>query len=226
MHMLRRSVTEENSMPLSPPQARERLHTRAITINGWRRADGLYDIEAELADTKTFGFPNQERGFVHAGEKLHGMAMRITVNEDMLIVACEAATDFAPFGMCPSAAANFSRLAGLTIGRGFLKAVASRVGGTQGCTHLRELLQQMATTAFQTVYPARVRREALAAQRELPPGDGFDAKVTEHYGGPSSIVNSCLAYAEDGPLVQRRWPQFSKAAKAGKTVAATVSDKD
>jgi len=211
-------------MPLSPPQARERLHTRAITISGWHRADGLYDIEAELADTKTFGFPNQKRGFVHAGEKLHGMAMRITVNDDMLIVACEAATDFSPFEMCPSAATNFSRLAGLTIGRGFLKAAAARVGGTEGCTHLRDLLGQMATTAFQTIYPARVRAEALAAQRELPPGDGFDAQVTEHYGGPSSIVNSCLAYAEDGPLVQRRWPEIFKDSKAEKSVAATVSD--
>ena len=37
-------------MPLSQPAERERLHTRAIEINGYRRADGAYDIEAHLTD--------------------------------------------------------------------------------------------------------------------------------------------------------------------------------
>ena len=50
-------------MPLSPPEARERLHTRSIEINGYRRSDGLYDIEAHLTDTKTFGQSNYDRGY-------------------------------------------------------------------------------------------------------------------------------------------------------------------
>lgn len=42
-------------MPLKQPAERERLHTRAIEINGYRRADGRYDIEAHLTDSKSFG---------------------------------------------------------------------------------------------------------------------------------------------------------------------------
>lgn len=195
-------------MPLSPPQSRELQHTRAITINGYLRMDGLYDIEAELVDTKTYGFPNHHRGFVEAGDKLHHMRMRLTINDEMMIVASEAVTEAGPYTMCPAAAPNFSTLAGLKIGKGFLRNAASRIGGTHGCTHLRELLQQMATTAFQTTFPTRVKREAEAKRVPLPPGDGYDTRVTEHFGGPPAVLNTCLAYADDGPLVKRRWPQF------------------
>jgi hypothetical protein len=197
-------------MPLSPPQPRELQHTRAITIHGYQRADGLYDIEAELVDTKTYGFPNHHRGYVAPGDKLHHMLLRLTINNDMDIVTAEAATEAGPYLMCPAAAPNFSRLAGLRIGKGFLRAAAERVGGTQGCTHLRELLQQMGTTAFQTTFPTRVRRESEAAHRPLPPGDGYDTRVTEHFGGPPAVLNTCLAYADDGPLVKRRWPHVYK----------------
>ena len=71
-------------MPLSLPVARELSHIRAIVIHGYRRFDGLYDIEASLTDTKAYGFPNEERGFIAPGEPLHGMFMRITVTEDMI----------------------------------------------------------------------------------------------------------------------------------------------
>ena len=209
-------------MPLSPAQKRELQHTRAITIHGYLRADGLWDIEAELVDTKTFGFPSQHRGDVAPGDKLHHMLMRLTVTDAMEIVAAEASTEAGPYLMCPMAAPNFSRLAGLRIGKGFLRAAAERVGGTHGCTHLRELLQQMATTAFQTIFPARVRREAEVAKQPLPPGDGFDTRVTEHFGGAPSVLNTCLAYADDGPLVKQRWPDFYKGKDADREAAGSV----
>jgi hypothetical protein len=44
-------------MPLSSPQEREPLHSRDIVLRGYRRADGLYDIEAQLTDTKSYGRP-------------------------------------------------------------------------------------------------------------------------------------------------------------------------
>jgi Protein of unknown function (DUF2889) len=130
----------------------------------------------------------------------------------MTIQACEAVTDYAPYTVCPQAAPNFARLAGLQIGRGFLKLAAERVGGTAGCTHLRELLQQMATTAFQTIGPAR-------AHRTMPPGAAINAaeldkRISDQFGGPKSLVNTCLAYAEDGPVVRRRWPELARDAAA------------
>jgi len=174
-------------MPLSEPVARESLHTRRIVLHGYHRADGLFDVEAQLTDTKATGFAAEERGFIDAGEPLHGMSMRMTVDEDMLIVGFEAVTDYSPFRICPDIAPNFASLVGIRIGRGFIRAAAERIGGTHGCTHLRELLQQMATVAFQTLYPVRAKR---AAATTTP-----------------ALLNTCYAYSSDNDVVRRRWPE-------------------
>lgn len=204
-------------MPLTQAAAREKLHARDIQICGYRRADGLYDIEAQLADTKSYGFVNQDRGYVDAGEKLHGMWLRLTLDDTMLIVASEASTDHAPYAVCPSAAPAFRRLAGLHIKPGFLREANHRVGGTAGCTHLRELLQQMATTAYQTIGPYRAWREARANGEAMEPGsDKLDARIAQKIlAGRGSIVNTCRAYASDGAIVQRRWPELYTGADAG-----------
>jgi hypothetical protein len=188
------------SMPLSAPVERELLHTRSIRIEGYQRSDGLYDIEARLTDTKTHGFTTDEARFVEAGENLHGMWMRLTIDEDMLIHAAEAVTDEGPYGMCPGGAVNFRLLAGLTIKPGFLRAANERVGGVAGCTHLRELLQQVGTVALQTTSPLRFRREAEARARAAAhPG---------HHMARPRLLNSCHAYDTNGDVVRRRWPEF------------------
>jgi hypothetical protein len=196
-------------MPLSPPQERELLHSRDIVLRGYRRTDGLYDIEAQLTDSKSYGFASRDRGYVEAGEPVHGMWLRLTIDEDRRIVACEAASDYTPYAICPTAAPNFARLEGLQIRPGFLKEAAKRVGGTVGCTHLRELLQQMATTAYQTIDPARAVRESEAAGEVHKPGsDKLDARIAEKMGGPPAILNTCVAYGTDSPVIRRRWPHL------------------
>ncbi|MBL6455405.1 DUF2889 domain-containing protein [Belnapia sp. T6] len=189
-------------MPLSTPAPREDLHRRVIEIHGYRREDGLYDIEGHLEDTKAHPFENAARGWVQPGQPLHGLWLRLTIREDMEIVACEAASDHTPYEQCPGAAPNFSRLAGLRIGPGFNKAVQERVGGVAGCTHLREMLGQMATVAYQTLYPIRARREREEAARQ-PAGERRK---------PPALLGSCIAYAPDSPVSLARWPWLGDAA--------------
>lgn len=179
-------------MPLSKASSRELLHNRDITVRGYRRADGNFDVEAHLVDTKPYSFPNRDRGEIPAGEPLHDMWIRMTVDEDLRILACEAVTEQAPYAMCPGATPNFANLAGLTIGRGFLKAANQRVGGVRGCTHHRELLQQLGTVAFQTLWPVRMKKAAAPAAAHRPP----------------ALLNSCYTFASDSPVVAERWPEF------------------
>lgn len=208
--VVRRTKTGDVPMPLSQPQERQLLHTRTIVIEGYRRSDGHYDIEAHLTDTKSKGIANTHRGYIAAGEPLHGMWLRMTVNERLEVISCEAASDQTPYAVCADAAPNFARLAGLRIKAGFLRAAAERIGGTAGCTHLRELLQQMGTTAHQTVFAARAERETAALEREagrrLGP-DEADARIAAKFGGSGRIINTCIAYDATGPLVKSRWPE-------------------
>ncbi len=143
------------------------------------------------------------------------MWLRLTIDDTMHIVAVDAVSDKTPYVMCPTAAPNFSRLVGLRIKSGFLRDANHLVGGSVGCTHLRELLQQMATTAFQTINPAKVRQEMRAeGANDAPGSDNVDARITEKMGGPPKILNTCLAYADTGPLVRRRWPALYKGQEA------------
>ena len=204
-------------MPLPPPAEREPLHRRSIEINGYCRSDGWYDIEAHLTDCKSYAQVNYDRGAMAAGEPVHDMWLRLTLDEDMHIRAVEAVSDSTPYAMCPSAAPNFQKLVGLRIKAGFLREANHLVGGVVGCTHLRELLQQMATTAFQTINPEKARRQLAleGVAKELLDDDALDKRVTEKWGSGKKIVNTCMAYDDKGPLVQRRWPHlFTGAAKA------------
>jgi len=181
-------------MSLSRPVPRDHIHSREIRCRGFRRQDGLWDVEATLEDTKTYSFDNHDRAGIAAGEPIHRMAIRLTLDDDMVVQAAEAATDAGPFTLCGDITPVFAGLAGLRIGPGWRKAVQQRMAGVHGCTHLTELLLgPLTAAAFQTVAAARARRhgerEAEAGRR--PP-----------------LIDTCHAFAADGPVVRRQWPAF------------------
>ena len=85
-------------MPLSTPVPRQLLHQRVVQCWGYRREDGLWDIEGQMVDAKTYPLPNEDRGgAIQAGEPLHDMRIRRTVDDQFFIHGVEARTDAAPF---------------------------------------------------------------------------------------------------------------------------------
>ena len=182
-------------MPLSPTIQRKLLHTRKVTCEGYLRDDGLIDIEGHLVDTKPFDFPNKDRGgSIKAGEALHGMSIRITIDRDMLIKDAVAVMDFTPYNYCKSVSEVFSKLAGVQIGPGWRGKIRDIMGGTKGCTHITELLGPVATTAFQTLV-------------SLDGPDGATSDGESQIAQPSKFINSCHSYAETSPVVKEFWPQ-------------------
>jgi Protein of unknown function (DUF2889) len=177
-------------MPLSPPAPREAIHTRRVEVRGYRRADGLWDIEGHLADTKTYPFRNKDRGEVKAGEPVHDMWLRLTIDDEMTVQAVEAATEASPYAVCGAITPNFQRLVGLRIGPGLRGKVKDRLGGTEGCTHLVELIWPIATAAYQTILPLK-ESERRAGARKRP-----------------AILDTCHALASDGEVVKTHWPEF------------------
>jgi len=179
-------------MPLSSPAPRKHLHKRTVTCYGYQRDDGLWDIEGHLVDVKTYDFENDHRGVVKAGEPVHEMWLRLSIDDDLQIKEAEAATDYAPYAMCPDITSRFALLKGLRIGPGFHREVHKLVGGVLGCTHLVELLRPLATAAFQTLVAKRRKSER---DPSAPPKRPM-------------FIDTCHAHASDSPEVKRRWPAF------------------
>ncbi|MFZ1640840.1 MAG: DUF2889 domain-containing protein [Candidatus Contendobacter sp.] len=180
-------------MPLSAPVPRQMLHRRVVQCSGYRREDGLWDIEGRIVDVKTYSFPNEDRGgAIQAGEPLHDMWIRLTVNDQFQIRDVQACTDASPFGLCPAITDRYRQLIGARIGPGWSLKLKELFNGVQGCTHMTELLGPVATAFFQTVYGQRYDEEDAkpAADRAPPP-----------------VLNTCHALASDSPVVKKRWPR-------------------
>ncbi|NIO41357.1 MAG: DUF2889 domain-containing protein [Burkholderiales bacterium] len=177
--------------PLPQPAPRQPLHTRRVQCQGYRRNDGLYDIEGVLIDTKNIDFNNMDRGHVKPGGHIHEMWIRLTVDIDLNVIDVEAKSVFGPYMICGDITPNFKRLKGLAIKQGWTKKTREYLGGTKGCTHMVELLGPIATTAFQTTYHDRVERDKGAGREEEP-----------------ALVGSCHAYAPDSIVVMKRFPKL------------------
>ncbi len=176
-------------MPLSPHQPRKKLHHRRIDCQGFQRADGLWDIEAQLSDVKTYAYQNRDRGEIKAGEPVHLMQLRLTLDLDMRVIEVAANMDSTPFNMCPGARLAMQKLTGMQIKSGWLREARKTISRRESCTHLFELLGTLSTTAYQTMHIALEKR--AAATRDRP-----------------RIIDQCYALASDSPVVKQQWPAF------------------
>jgi hypothetical protein len=138
-------------MPLSPSAApRERLHHRNVSYVGYRRADGFFDIEGHISDVKDHDF-GLLTGVRPAGEPVHDMWVRVTIDRAFIIRAIEAKTDLMPYpGACDRIESAYGKLVGAHLIIGFRKFLHDTLGGIHGCTHITELLSYLPTAAVQT----------------------------------------------------------------------------
>jgi hypothetical protein len=193
---LNRTVTADT--PDAPPFrgdpdiAREELHFRRIDMRGFRRSDGLYEVEGRVIDRKPQLFEAGSGGRrVPAGEPIHDLGVRLVFDKDMLVHDVETFTAAAPYAPCPEGGRALQSLKGVRMASGWSREVRNRLSGARSCTHLMELLIPLATTAIQSLSSVRSDRP-----------DPVDAN-----GRPLKI-DSCYAYAAEREVVLQRWPQF------------------
>lgn len=175
-------------MPLPTP-ARKPLHSRQVHYEGFEREDGLYDIEATLVDTKPMAFEIEGEGPWQPEQPIHGMKLRVVIDAQFVVRDIEVAMDHVPHGECQAAREPMRRIVGCSMRQGWRQAVNERLGKVQGCAHLRELLQNMATVAIQTLAPRMMQARKVDGSAPLPLG-------------------GCQAWDPAGPMVARIYPQF------------------
>jgi hypothetical protein len=186
-------------MPLPPPVDPHRVpvHTRRVTFECFRRADGLWDIEGVLDDVKPFDVALSS-GLVPAGRSMHDMRIRLTIGSDLRVVDAAVATDAMPYPpACGEIAGDYrAALVGLKLGRGFRRAVLQHLGGVAGCTHMTELLLQFPTVAVQMLA-------------------GFKRDNEERGGERPFQLDRCHALDTRGETVARFYPKWHVRERVG-----------
>ena len=173
---------------LSKPSKRDLKHNRTINGKGYKREDGLWDIEVFLIDSKTYSFENIHRGYISAGEHLHDMAVRLTLDDEKKIIDIEAVINASPYNICPEAVKNCQQLKGEYLVAGFNRKVIKTMGGVKGCPHITDLLAHAGTIAYQTLWKEKAGDKAKTITLEI-------AKSIE-----KKFANSCYAYNKDGEV--------------------------
>lgn len=173
---------------------RELVHSRAIVLHSFRRADGLWDIEGRLTDVRAEPVHTAVLD-LQPGEAMHDMHLTLTIDGDMTIVSVRAGMDAAATPDCHRITGNYDALVGVRIGAGFRKAIAAATAGVLGCTHMTTLLQAMATAAVQALWHDRAEtRDAM----------------------PEWLVNACHGYRADSEAVRLLAPHFYRTDTADK----------
>src|SRR5438105_1160154 len=173
-------MLESAGMPLPVSEVERKLtHTRRIRYEGYKRSDGLWDIEAHLLDTKNHDY-HLKTGVRRAGQPIHDMWLRVTIDRSFTIHDALAAMDAVPYpGGCEKIPPAYRKLIGLNLMRGFRKRVWELLGNVKGCTHLTEMLNGVPTPRG---FPAMSVDEALDAAKKLG-GKVWVVKAQIHAGG-------------------------------------------
>lgn len=173
---------------------REELHFRRIDMRGWRRSDGLFEVEGRVIDQKPGDFVPWRGGkFVAAGEPVHNLGVRLVFDSNLEVREVSTFTEAAPYPMCPEGGRALQALVGLRMVGGWNKQVRTLLAGAASCTHLMELLTPMATVAHQSI------GQVLQARPERVDKTGRPIKI-----------DSCYAYGAERELVRRHWPEFHR----------------
>jgi hypothetical protein len=167
-------------------EAREPVHVRTLTMEARRAGDALLEVTGRLVDHRPQG-PGIGWFGAADGSIIHDMHVTLYVQyPDLVITAVTAEMASHPYSLCPDAVEPLQQLVGLSIARGFTRAVNERFGRQLGCAHLTALIQAMAPVVRQAVGPA------FREYEEIPKSSG-----------DTWFVNTCQAWKEGGLLHQR-----------------------
>lgn len=170
---------------------RRLVHTRTVRFECFERPDGLWDLDATLLDVKTDPLHIAGERTVPAGEPIHEMGLRLTVDDDLRIRHAGGWIRHMPHAECEQVPASLSRLEGLHIARGWRRHVQAALGGDQGCLHMREVLFSLGTAAIQAIHPALALRSGRKA--------GHRVAIVP----ASAQVGACLAWSPASPVPKR-----------------------
>ncbi|HVX23565.1 MAG TPA: DUF2889 domain-containing protein [Acidimicrobiales bacterium] len=180
------------------PEDEVPTHRRTIEVEVFEDGDDLV-VVGRLQDA---------RPWVPAGSgwpvQVHDMELAVTVRRsDLVITDARARMDRFPHAECVAIEPAFRGLVGLSVARGYSRAVQERFGRTLGCTHLELLARTIGPVVVQAI-PSSAFRRGEALHDDPPEG----AAIPQGRSGTAAartvpiqpwLAGSCHIWAADGP---------------------------
>lgn len=176
---------------------RRPMHLRRIEMQAFLRDDGLWDIEAHLQDEKPFAYVDPGRGRLKAGDPVHDIRVRLTVDDERVIRDVGIEMGSMPFGTCHEVKDTLLPLIGERVGRGW-RQILKKIPRNRTCAHVHEVLVPMATVVHQGMALGRDPVGKVA----MTPEPGLSEKPF--------FVDDCHSWRADGPVVAHFFPQFHR----------------
>jgi Protein of unknown function (DUF2889) len=176
---------------------RRAVHLRRVSCEAFEREDGLLEIEGLLLDTKSVPIRLLDGREIPAGEVIHQMRVRLTVDRHRQILDARVYSERHPYRECVDIEQAYQSLVGMRIHPGFTREVKQLFRGVKGCSHISELIPPMASTVFQVLW----------ADSDF--GQGDPEGSTERV----SPVGGCHALRPEGEIVTLHLPSSFKKAR-------------
>jgi hypothetical protein len=158
------------------------VHRRTIEVDVYEHPE-TFEVEAHLHDERPWA------DGVDRVRHLHDMTLSVSVRRaDLTIVASRAEMRTFPHAECPGIEAKFGELVGLSVARGYTRAVQERFGRALGCTHLEFLARALGPVVVQAI--------PSSASRALD-----EAGSAREFGGAglSWLADTCHVWRTGGP---------------------------
>ena len=166
------------------------VHERRLEIKTYATKNDRIIVEGWLKDDRMV--PRyQLDGSLTPPCKIHRICVRLLVGGwPLSILDAEAEMSVVPHDECPAAEDSVKEIVGLTITHGYGDRVLERLGGVKGCAHMVQLITAMGSAALHGYWS-----QMLQQPLQLP-------DKPEEMPGLDYVVDSCMLWKKDGPLIQ------------------------
>jgi hypothetical protein len=160
------------------------VHRRTIAVDSYDEG-GTLRVVGRLRDERPSG---------ETPQLVHDMELRLRVSlPDMVITEAEAYMRAFPHDECPFISPKFAQMVGLSVTRGFTRALRELFAGISGCQHLHELARVTGPAVFQANAALRFRER--------------EGQLAAAAADPEAVMRSmrgmCHVWTPDGPAAQK-----------------------
>ncbi|OGL05235.1 MAG: hypothetical protein A3I03_10305 [Candidatus Rokubacteria bacterium RIFCSPLOWO2_02_FULL_68_19] len=158
------------------------VHVRTIRVEAIETGPGELEVTGTLLDERPRGEVRWEGD--DGARVVHDMMVTLRVRYPDFVITHASGTMAAhPYTLCPEALLPLDQLVGLSVARGFVRAVQERLGRERGCSHLTALILAMAPVVKQGA------GAAFRGERDAPQN-----------ADDLWFIDTCQAWRKDGPL--------------------------